>query len=1257
MTIFPGGKSTFINSPRHLTIRHARRVVAASRREAKSFAAISASETYTSLAPADVETLITGSDSGDEIDPLPAGQEQLNSYWAPGLEAGPQHRIKVSQTIDPLNGETPLQLEAEQDFFVDAPQFSLPAGTVHSTYPPAGYSDDHRILPHVVLTDPHLPWERLGSEKEGTNAELKEKIRMLSVDAGGEQVRNRVPWLVVFSFSQDELRLSPEDLNDSTGIFHKTSVGVAKPVKQSPTMTVNMSVTDLWALTSDVVTPVTRNLVAPGQEDGRGDFIFVKPDLFTSLFSTFDKDGKRVVPSEPDTSQYKYLSHVRKINGAGMALAGVEDTAVFSIVVGNRAGPLDDATSATMCVHLVSIEGVEQMKFPSDQQRLVALCSLYSWNYTVLPPNALNVPDAFEHLGRTLDVLRAPERIIAPLRSSDDKIRQRVARRLDDGYSLVKYRTQTGEATVALYRGPFTPTYVPQLEHITTCSNSGVDMQILDKDIGIMDITYSVAWQVGRVLALGDESFTAALGRLRTAIHKPALKTAKLQTVKDINDTAIRTRTELLEDLPNAVRSLAAIHTSSRNDGDNVEPPAHNQPVFTPGGPKKRWLRPRLRQRDIPNLSLASPPIGEKYPGAALEMARSLASSTTGEPYDETNHPQSTDWMIVMSWLVDRMFLSGVPAHCLLSDPTHLEPETLRFFRIDDNWVDAMIDGALSLGNHYGVDEDRVAIKQALNGYIGHTPDGLNHRVQIPAYGFYLRSDLVTMFPDLRVEVLADGDALSAAGDETPAGAPLLRHTIVADGVMMAFMDRVPGSAQFGSLVFTQPAHQQRFAVARGLDATEIKVDIRPQFTVDQKTRETDKTRHDRLDEITYHPTGDQSTDNIFVWDSDPSKRLNDLRILRLPQYADVQLKTLQEKMGTYDEGGVKKPYFQDTTATSALFAMQLNDPVYNLTIDLKAHPTTPAMAALSPPGDGSTASPELRTLKQLGTARPKRLAVDDPDDGSDSPREPDSDDDDGEAEAFQRHADYTPTATALSKHIAPHVRALATVSGDNLPTPATIVPSSISAAAADVTASAAGVDPSSDFPRTTSDLVGDPASSPKYDIRISSNLAGHWDVITLQKPNLDQDLIFSIVLRQNESSQYKLVELDLQIQLGPAQTSPNDENNYMMQNYTGPGAHMLTNLRFNILPSIVDSDEPVLRLRLLPRAAKGWIDVTSVRELGFLLGLARLNAPKSSVNQLVVESWADYCKDPSNPKLGPDNTIRIQNDPTTVTIVNPNWK
>ena len=97
---------------------------------------------------------------------------------------------------------------------------------------------------------------------------------------------------------------------------------------------------------------------------------------------------------------------------------------------------------------------------------------------------------------------------------------------------------------------------------------------------------------------------------------------------------------------------------------------------------------------------------------------------------------------------------------------------------------------------------------------------------------------------------------------------------------------------------------------------------------MDETILETDANQSDALKEYIYKPTGDQSADNVFIWDSEPGSGLNDLRILRLPRLAQLQLETLQELMPRYKDGDMEKPYFDDNTATSALLAMQSNDPI-----------------------------------------------------------------------------------------------------------------------------------------------------------------------------------------------------------------------------------------------------------------------------------------------------------------------------------------
>ena len=99
-----------------------------------------------------------------------------------------------------------------------------------------------------------------------------------------------------FSCTQDVLILPPEYLHGPDSIFASTSSGVIKHVDQSSTGTVKMSIGDTKSKV--VIIPITDQLGPDSRKNARGDFIFVKPDLFTSLFSNFDENGQQQAGSE-----------------------------------------------------------------------------------------------------------------------------------------------------------------------------------------------------------------------------------------------------------------------------------------------------------------------------------------------------------------------------------------------------------------------------------------------------------------------------------------------------------------------------------------------------------------------------------------------------------------------------------------------------------------------------------------------------------------------------------------------------------------------------------------------------------------------------------------------------------------------------------------------------------------------------------------------------------------------------------------------
>ncbi|KAF3290885.1 hypothetical protein TWF970_000146 [Orbilia oligospora] len=166
-----------------------------------------------------------------------------------------------------------------------------------------------------------------------------------------------------------------------------------------------MKIKDLAAIAkveaSGLVSPITKiyNPTVDG-EDVRGDIIFVQPDLFNSLFSEYTSDGT-TTSTQGNVQRYRFLAHTCELNMKNMA------------------------------------DG----------------CSF--WQYPCLPLNSFSIVDAFEKPAGSTAMMKPLDTDKIP---ATDGVEKLMVERLNNGYSLVKYRVQTGEETVAFTRGPLIPT-------------------------------------------------------------------------------------------------------------------------------------------------------------------------------------------------------------------------------------------------------------------------------------------------------------------------------------------------------------------------------------------------------------------------------------------------------------------------------------------------------------------------------------------------------------------------------------------------------------------------------------------------------------------------------------------------------------------------------------------------------------------------------------------------------------------------------
>jgi hypothetical protein len=224
---------------------------------------------------------------------IPAVGLQFFDNYIPALAAG-NWRITVGHTLAGVNTGA---LGATQNLVVSAPQFAMDTTAVLNQYPPAGSTGQYaQVLPHIVLNDALLPWERTMAAASGTQ-----------------------PWLALLVFSEDEITGGSGPTRVRTGTvagFLSADPAVLKP---AATPSSDVAGTD----------PCT--------------FIQVSTALFQSL--------------TPRLTELQFLAHIRQSDITDKADQGLDPNGLFSLVVGNRfpAAPAGTGPAVKSIAHLVSL--------------------------------------------------------------------------------------------------------------------------------------------------------------------------------------------------------------------------------------------------------------------------------------------------------------------------------------------------------------------------------------------------------------------------------------------------------------------------------------------------------------------------------------------------------------------------------------------------------------------------------------------------------------------------------------------------------------------------------------------------------------------------------------------------------------------------------------------------------------------------------------------------------------------------------------
>lgn len=414
--------------------------------------------------------------------------------------------------------------------------------------------------------------------------------------------------------------------------------------------------------------------------------IHVPADVFTSVY--------------PKPAEMTLLAHVREGGPPDATLSSdpePEEEDLNAVVVANR---FPSATGGQHVAHLVSLDGFETYLNgttpPSGGLRLV---SLHSWSFETLADSTVGFGDIVQNLAAAPDLLL---RLPLPATAPDPEALER----LQGGATALPQRLESGERSFAFYRGPFTATPAQELPPAAAprLESPGEALIYLEK-YGVYDTGYASAFSIGRALALADAPFRTKLMEFRAASRRAARR--------------LLTHPELAHQNARAAASLLNENLAHRGFDRLLTTDGRLMGALTRTGTQLA----AAQRRTAPRTAQVTPLTSDDLLGALADTdVRSVLQDATATQLDP-----------VRAWLDRLPLLEMVPFEHLVPDARMLPPESIRFFRIDPDWIRAAVHGALSVGVGHALDA-------ALNTLATGVQDA-------PECGVLIRSDLIPNWP------------------------------------------------------------------------------------------------------------------------------------------------------------------------------------------------------------------------------------------------------------------------------------------------------------------------------------------------------------------------------------------------------------------------------------------------------------------------------------------------------------------------------
>lgn len=633
----------------------------------------------------------------------------MYDHYIPGVKAG-SYTLRIESSMRPSANAEALHDEVKElEFVVDAPRFALVGKEeVRACSPPhGGCADYRRMLPHIVLDKRALPWER-------------------PIDPETPAAKDRsIPWMAL-------LLLTKEEMVADGAMLHDIDVEHLKKADEAGAPIYNP-----WRDRRDASLPIDTD-----DEKRTVTVVDSSADLF-----------RRVCPR---INELSLLAHVRRVRLDQKHDDHSGEEGDFAVLCCNRL-----VQPGANVVLLVSLEGwrpwLERASDVSDASR-VRVVVLHSWHFT-----SDDGDGSFAAHVKKLDVGLFHDR--EAMEGVDDPTLESM---MKQGYTAIAYQPEGTGKTFAWYRGPLSPAADAPFDADHEPFYSADSAIVVEKSTGMLDISFSAAWQMGRLLALGSTSFGQAIRHWNHLKQLDYLAQGQSE------------RTSLAEEMA----AYAASHA-----------------------------------------------IEEDQRGAAFD-----------------------DVKTVSEWLVGLRLLHPLPFRYLVAATNLSPPESLRFFYVDENWLDALTDGALSLGassssTRWFMQSNRGALRIAIRRMMARSrrlrrklPVASNAEMAKSAEhaamcGFLLRSSLLDRFPGIEIEL--------SSCDAQPEKLEVLRMEFIGNGILFVLVLGKPTS-----ILFKVPRESMTFSYdevglrPRVTDSSAANVGARashlPPIAVDEYHRRTD---------------------------------------------------------------------------------------------------------------------------------------------------------------------------------------------------------------------------------------------------------------------------------------------------------------------------------------------------------------------------------------------------------------------------------